>query len=72
MSEVQHALDCHGNTLREITAAQERQLSDQSEAVDAWSNEQFKVVEQVSARVNQFLVKELKDDLPTGLSKTFM
>ncbi|XP_015749721.1 PREDICTED: kinesin-like protein KIF11 [Acropora digitifera] len=66
VSEVQHALDCHGNTLREVTTAQERQLSDQSEAVDAWSTEQFKVVEQVSARVNQFLVKELKDDLPTG------
>lgn len=66
VSEVQHALDCHGNTLREMTTAQERQLSDQSEAVDAWSTEQFKVVEQVSARVNQFLVKELKDDLPTG------
>lgn len=66
VSDVQHALDCHGNTLREMTAAQERQLSDQSEAVDAWSTEQFKVVEQVSARVNQFLVKELKDDLPTG------
>lgn len=72
MSEVQHALDCHGNTLREMTTAQERQLSDQSESVDAWSTEQFKVVEQVSARVNQFLVKELKDDLPTGLSKTLM
>lgn len=66
VSEVQHALDCHDNTLREMTTAQERQLSDQSEAVDAWSTEQFKVVEQVSARVNQFLVKELKDDLPTG------
>lgn len=72
MSEVQHALDCHGNTLREMTVVQERQLSNRSEAVDAWSREQHKLVEQVSSRVNQFLVEDLKDDLPTGLSKTFI
>ena len=69
LSHVTHALDCHGNTLNEMAATQERQLSDQSEVVNSWARDQNKLVEQVGARVNQFLVEELKDDLPTGLSK---
>lgn len=68
LSDVQHALDCHGNTLENMAATQERQLADQSEAVNAWSCDQNKLVEQVGTRVSQFLMEELKDDLPTGLS----
>ena len=69
MIHVKNALDCHGNTLNEMAVTQERQLSDQSEVVNTWTREQNKLVEQVNTRVNQFLVEELKDDLPTGLSK---
>lgn len=69
MKHVKHTLDCHGNTLNEMAAKQERQLSDQSEVVNTWTRGQNELVEQVGTRVNQFLVEELKDDLPTGLSK---
>ncbi|KAJ7375172.1 Kinesin- protein 11 [Desmophyllum pertusum] len=43
-----------------------RQLSDHSEAVNTWSGDQNKLVEQVNTRVSQFLLEDLKDDLPTG------
>ena len=51
-----------------MTSAQERQLSDHSEAVNTWSGDQNKLVEQVNTRVSQFLLEDLKDDLPTGMS----
>lgn len=50
-----------------MAATQERHLSDQSEAVNTWSRDQNKLVEQVNTRVTQFLLEDLKDDLPTGL-----
>ena len=50
-----------------MVATQERHLSDQSERVNTWSRDQNKLVEQVNTRVNQFLLEDLKDDLPTGL-----
>jgi len=68
LRDVQHAQDCHSETLNEMVATQERQLSDQSEVMKAWSCDQGELVEQVSIRVNKFLIEELKDDLPTGLS----
>ena len=64
---MQHALNCHGNTLDEMAATQELQLTNQSEAVSTWACDQSKRMEQVDTRVNKFLVDELKDDLPTGL-----
>ncbi|XP_073239659.1 kinesin-like protein KIF11 [Porites lutea] len=66
LTDVQHALNCHGNTLDEMAATQETQLTNQSEAVSAWACDQSKRMEQVDTRVNTFLVDELKDDLPTG------
>ena len=64
---MQQALNCHGSTLDEMAATQELQLTDQSEAVNAWACDQNKRMEQVDTRINMFLVEELKDDLPTGL-----
>ena len=64
---VKTAIASHGYSLGEMTATQERHLSDQSERVSTWSRDQGKLVEQVNTRVNQFLLQDLKDDLPTGL-----
>ena len=50
-----------------MAATQEGHLSDQSELMNTWSRDQNKLVEQVNTRVNQFLLEDLKDDLPTGL-----
>ena len=50
-----------------MAATQERHLSDQSEAVKTWSRDQNKLVQQVNTRVDQFLLEDLRDDLPTGL-----
>lgn len=61
------ALASHGHSLGEMAASQERHLSDQSEAVKTWSRDQNKLVQQVNTRVDQFLLEDLKDDLPTGL-----
>ncbi|KAL9983099.1 hypothetical protein ACROYT_G005228 [Oculina patagonica] len=65
-SDVQTALASHGHSLEEMASTQERQLSDQSEAVTTWSRDQNKRVDQVNTRVTQFLLEDLKDDLPTG------
>lgn len=66
-TDVKTALASHGHSLGEIAATQGRHLSDQSEAVNTWSRDQNKLVEQVNTRVTQFLLEDLKDDLPTGL-----
>lgn len=66
-SDVENALDAHGHSLEEFTKTQERLLSDQSEGVDTWSHDQYETVDQVNTRVTQFLQRDLKQDLPTGL-----
>ena len=64
---MQNVLASHGDSLEEMATTQECQLSDQSEAVTTWSRDQNKLVDQVNTRVAQFLLEDLKDDLPTGL-----
>jgi len=64
---VKTALASQDHSLGEMAATQERHLSDQSESTNTWSRDQDKLVEQVNTRVNQFLLGDLKDDLPTGL-----
>lgn len=71
-SDVQTALASHGHSLEEMASIQEHQLSEQSEAVTTWSRDQDKHVDQVNTRVTQFLLEELKDDLPTGLSVYYL
>lgn len=66
ITDVKTALASHSNSLGEMAATQERHLSDQSESMNTWSRDQNKLVEQVNTRVNQFLLEDLKDDLPTG------
>lgn len=66
-SDVENALAAHGHSLEEFTKTQERLLSDQSEGVDTWSHDQYETVDQVNTRVTQFLQRDLKQDLPTGL-----
>ena len=56
----------HSHSLGEVAATQECHLSDQSESMNTWS-EQSKLFGHVDTRVNQFLLEDLKDDLPTGL-----
>ena len=56
----------HSHSLGEMAATQECHLSDQSESMNTWS-EQNKLFGHVNTRVNQFLLEDLKDDLPTGL-----
>jgi len=63
---VKTALASQDHSLGEMAATQERHLSDQSESTNTWSRDQDKLVEQVNTRVNQFLLGDLKDDLPTG------
>ena len=60
-------LDSHSHSLGEIAATQECYLANQSESMNTWSRDQTKLVEQLNTRVNQFLLEDLKDDLPTGL-----
>ena len=66
-TDVKTALASHNHSLGEMAATQEGHLSDQSESMNTWSRDQNKLVEQVNTRVNQFLLEDLKDDLPTGL-----
>ena len=60
-------LDSQSHSLGEIAATQECYLANQSESMNTWSRDQTKLVEQFNTRVNQFLLEDLKDDLPTGL-----
>lgn len=65
-TDVKTALASHSHSLGEMAATQEGHLSDQSELMNTWSRDQNKLVEQVNTRVNQFLLEDLRDDLPTG------
>ena len=66
-TDVKTALASHSHSLGEMAATQECHLSDQSKSMNTWSCDQNKLFGQVNTRVNQFLLEDLKDDLPTGL-----